>query len=145
MHNYLDHLFSFNASYASRYRDHFSPSKYGISFNAIIRNLIIDFCERGIFLNLIHSHDFFMQTKLFLNSYGSTLFLISLQELTEYFICNTYANQTRIQLPFVLFEMTPPCMPLCTFKIMRLPPLLVTPYRATHLECSNTFVLSRVN
>jgi hypothetical protein len=45
---------------------------------------------------------------------------------------------------YFIFEMKLPCGPLYTFKNMCLPPLLITPHRATQLECSNTFVLSRV-
>ena len=65
---------------------HFSPSKCGMNFSATISKTVHNFCEWGNFNYLLHPHDYVMQNKVILSSYGSTFYSFHFKNSTESFI-----------------------------------------------------------
>ena len=65
---------------------YFSPSKCGMNFSATISKTIHNFCEWGNFNYLLHPHDYVMQNKVILSSYGSTFYSFHFKNSTESFI-----------------------------------------------------------
>ena len=65
---------------------YFSPSKCGLNFSATISKTVHNFCEWGNFNYLLHPHDYVMQSKVILNSYGSTIYSFHFKNSTESFI-----------------------------------------------------------
>ena len=80
---------AFNAHYRRVYFlivSYFSPSKCGLNFSATISKTIHNFCEWGNFNYLLHPHDYVMQNKVILSSYGSTFYSFHFKNSTESFI-----------------------------------------------------------
>ena len=85
----IDHLLLFNTHYRGvsfLTVSYFSPSKCGLNFSATISKTIHNFCKWGNFNYLLHPHDYVMQKKVILNSYGSTFYSFHFKNSTESFI-----------------------------------------------------------
>jgi hypothetical protein len=67
------------------------PSKCGINFFTTISKIIQNSCEWENFDYLLHLHDYIIQIKLFLNSYGSIFPHFTLRT-QQSFIINTFIS-----------------------------------------------------